>query len=282
MGEIQGRFPDLSLRQLCKWLRHRRSSVYERRKYKAEEARLTEQIKVMEQMKKIRREYRCWGFRLMHAYMCCQNMRVSWRRAYRLYRLAGLSLHHRPKKPRIKRVFQELLPPKQINEGWAMDFLSEWVIGPQQQSVRVINVVDERSRKDLWVEAAWSITANKLSDVLDKIIDQRGKPAYIRCDNGPEFISQHLKEWAERNKITLRFIQPGKPTQNGIIERLNGTLRTECLNLHWFNSLDEINDLLGKWFKTYNFDRPHSSLNYLTPHAFESQNQNLYFKMVPA
>lgn len=282
MGQIQEQFPHLSLRRLCTYLKHRRSSVYERRKYKAEEVRLAAQVALMEQMKKTRRVYRCWGFRLLYAYMCCQGIRMGKRRAYRLYCLAGLSLHRTPKKPRIKRIYQDLLPPKQINEGWAMDFLSEWVIGPYQQSVRIINVIDECSRKDLWVEAAWSITATKLSDVLDKIIDQRGQPAYIRCDNGPEFISEHLKTWAEEKGIDLRFIQPGKPTQNGIIERLNGTLLTECLNLHWFNSLDEINELLGMWFKTYNFDRPHSSLNYLTPHTYESQNQNLYYKVVAA
>lgn len=218
----------------------------------------------------------------MYAYLRQQETVISRRQAYRLYRLAGLSLHKKPKKPRIKRVFQDLLAPKHINEGWAMDFLSEWVIGPKQQSVRVVNVIDECSRKNLWVEAAQSINATKLSDVLDKIIALRGKPAYIRCDNGPEFISQHLREWASTQNIELRFIQPGKPTQNGLIERLNGTLRTECLNLHWFDSLEELNDYLGIWFKTYNFDRPHSALNYITPHAFETQNQNLYFRLVAA
>lgn len=88
--------------------------------------------------------------------------------------------------------------------------MSEWVIGEKQQSVRIINVVDECSRKDLWVEAAHSITAAKLLEVLDKIVGLRGKPRYIRCDNGPEFISAKLKEWAEENKIQIKFIQPGK------------------------------------------------------------------------
>ena len=108
----------------------------------------------------------------------------------------------------------------------------------------------------------------------------RGLPRYIRCDNGPEFISSKLKEWAA-DRVEIKFIQPGKPTQNGIIERLNGTVRKECMNLNWFYSLDEINDLLGQWYKTYNFDRPHSCLNYQTPVTFENLNQNLYFKMVP-
>jgi putative transposase len=110
----------------------------------------------------------------------------------------------------------------------------------------------------------------------------RGCPRYIRCDNGPEFISQTLQSWASTNNVELKFIQPGKPTQNGIIERLNGTARRECLNLNWFNSLEEVNELLGKWYKTYNFDRPHSSLKYKTPVAFEKSNTNLYFRMVPA
>lgn len=275
-------YAQLSFRLQCSWLRIRRSSIYQRGKYKAEVVRLQAHEDIIERMKKIRREYRYWGFRLMYAYLRQQETVISRRQAYRLYRLAGLSLHKKPKKPRIKRVFQDLLAPKHINEGWAMDFLSEWVIGPKQQSVRVVNVIDECSRKNLWVEAAQSINATKLSDVLDKIIALRGKPAYIRCDNGPEFISQHLREWASTQNIELRFIQPGKPTQNGLIERLNGTLRTECLNLHWFDSLEELNDYLGIWFKTYNFDRPHSSLNYITPHAFETQNQNLYLKTVAA
>lgn len=282
MGRIALQFAQLSTRRQCKWLGMRRSGVYARRHYKAEEARHQADTCVVALMRKTRQEHPCWGFRLIWAYLRGQKMRIGRRRAYRLYRSAALSLHRTPKKPRIKRVFQELLPPEQINQGWAMDFVSEWIIGPQQQSVRLINVVDERSRKDLWVEAAHSIKAVKLSETLDQIIQMRGQPTYIRCDNGPEFISEHLKAWAEDKNIELRFIQPGKPTQNGIIERLNGTLRSECLNLHWFQSLDELNERLGHWFKTYNFDRPHSSLNYLTPHEFELQNQNLYLKVVPA
>lgn len=232
-------------------------------------------------MRKVRRMNPAWGFRLILASLKNKGEKIGKRRAHRLYMQAKLSLHRNPKKPRIKRVFQELLPPDQINEGWAMDFLSEWVIGEKQQSIRIINVVDECSRKGLWVEAAHSINAAKLIEVLDKIVEMRGLPRYIRCDNGPEFISGKLKEWAA-NRVEIKFIQPGKPTQNGIIERLNGTVRKECLNLNWFHSLDEVNDLLGHWYKNYNFDRPHSSLKYQTPDSFENLNQNLYFRLAPA
>jgi putative transposase len=282
MGQIHAKIKGVSIRRMSSWLRLRRSGYYAKKESGNPKVAIRSAEYVVELMKKIRRMHRAWGFRLIFAYMRNQGERIGKKRAYRPYRQAKMSLHRNPKKPRIKRVFEQLLPPEKINEGWAMDFLSEWVIGEKQQSVRIINVVDECSRKALWVEAAHSITAAKLVEVLDKILDLRGKPRYVRCDNGPEFISAKLKEWAERNKIEIKFIQPGKPTQNGIIERLNGTVRNECLNLNWFHSLEEINDLLGQWYKAYNFDRPHSCLKYQTPHAFENLNQNLYFNVVAA
>ena len=281
MGLVCAKHVKLSKRRTCAWLRLRRSTIYELSKGGAGSVEVRSDACLLDMMKKVRRKQRAWGFRMIFAYLKNQGERIGKTRAHRLYQQAKLSLHRNPKKPRIKRAFQKLLPPEQINEGWAMDFLSEWVIGDKQQSVRIINVVDECSRKDLWVEAAHSITAAKLIETLDRIGETRGWPRYIRCDNGPEFISYMLKQWAEEKNIEIRFIQPGKPTQNGIVERLNGTMRTECLNLNWFYSLDEINQLLGQWYKTYNFDRPHSSLKYKTPVTFENLNQNLYFRMVP-
>jgi putative transposase len=277
MGRIGAKRKGLSKRRICSYLGFRRGVLYD--KYPDDNRWHSDEI-VVQMMKKVRQSNAAWGFRLIFAYLKSKGEIIGKRRSHRLYMQAKLSLHRNPKKPRLKRVFQKLLPPDQINEGWAMDFLSEWVIGEKQQSVRIINVVDECSRKDLWIEAAHNINAGKLIEVLDKIVEMRGLPRYIRCDNGPEFISAKLKEWAS-DKVEIKFIQPGKPTQNGIIERLNGTVRKECLNLNWFHSLDEVNDLLGNWYKNYNFDRPHSSLKYKTPVTFENLNQNLYFKMAP-
>lgn len=277
IGRISTWSKGLSKRRICSSLGIRRGVLYDKQvrvnSWHSEES-------IVQLMKKVRRANPTWGFRLLFAFLKNKGEKIGKRRAHGLYKDAKLSLHRNPKKPRLKRVFQELLPPDQINEGWAMDFLSEWVIGEKQQSVRITNVVDECSRKDLWIEAAHNINAAKLIDVLDKIVETRGLPRYIRCDNGPEFISSQLKEWAA-DRVEIKFIQPGKPTQNGIIERLNGTVRKECLNLNWFHSLDEVNELLGHWYKNYNFDRPHSCLKYQTPVAFENLNQNLYFKMVP-
>ncbi len=163
-----------------------------------------------------------------------------------------------------------------------MDFVSDWVVGPGQEKVRIINIMDECSRKALWTEAYPSISAKTLTEVLDQAVGWRGCPSYIRCDNGPEFISGKLEEWAGRNNVELKFIQPGKPSQNGLIERLNGTLRKECLNLEWFVSIPKLNEQLQKWWLEYNSLRPHSSIGYSTPDDFEKANQNLYFSAVAA
>ena len=105
---------------------------------------------------------------------------------------------------------------------------------------------------------------------------------YIRCDNGPEFISEKLKLWAGKHDIELKFIQPGKPSQNGLIECLNKTLRTECLNLSWFQSLEELNEEIQAWSQIYNLERPHKNLGNIAPDHYEIINQNLYFSAVAA
>lgn len=163
-----------------------------------------------------------------------------------------------------------------------MDFVSDWVVGPGQQPARVINVMDEGSRRALWTEAHTSISAKKVVAVLDRLVDERGRPQYIRCDNGPEFIAQRLKDWAEDRGMELRYIQPGKPSQNGLIERLNRTLRAECLNLYWFTSLRELNESIDEWMINYNFYRPHQNLGYKPPETYEKQRENLYFRPVAA
>lgn len=197
MGQIQTRHEGVSQCRVCRWLRLRRCSIYGQKVGKGPTSGVHTDASLLALMKKVRGAHQAWGFRLIFAHLKHKGEKVGKRRAYRLYVAAKMSLHGMPQKPRIKRVFDELLPPKQINEGWAMDFLSEWVIGPNQQSVRVINVVDECSRKDLWVEAAHSITAAKLTETLDQIGQMCGWPRYSRCDNGPEFISHTLQQWAE-------------------------------------------------------------------------------------
>lgn len=223
-----------------------------------------------------------WGFWMVFYYLRNEGFTWNHKLVYRIWKEEGLNLRKIPKRPKIRREYLDLIAPDAINEGWAMDFLSEWVVGQADQSVRVINIVDECSRRALWTEAHGSITGEVLTDILEKVVKWRGKPAYIRCDNGPEFIGEVLKKWAGSHNIELKYIQPGKPSQNGIVERLNGTLRTECLNLEWFPSLEYLNEKIQEWFMIYNEQRPHSSIKYKTPIQFEDKNRLLYFGLVAA
>jgi putative transposase len=223
-----------------------------------------------------------WGFWLVYHYLRGQGHGWNHKKVYRIWKEEGLHLRKVPKRSKIKRKHLNLLPPALINEGWSVDFLSDWVVGPGKHKVRIVNVMDECSRKALWTEAHESITAQKLTVILDEIVAWRGKPSYIRCDNGPEFISYLLEQWAEQNNVEIKYIQPGKPSQNGLIERLNGTLRTECLNLEWFTGMETLNERIQEWWHIYNSVRPHSSIAYRTPDQFEQENSNLYFRVVAA
>lgn len=268
-----------SMRRCSSVLGFRRQTYYERKKGKRPEE-LDRQIGDL--LKQVTKRFLTWGFWMVFHYLRRQGHPWNHKRVYRIWKAEELHLRIPPKRPRIKREYRDLLAPKRVNEGWAMDFLSDWVVGPNGQKVRIINILDECSRKALWTEAHANISAKTLIEVLDQVVEWRGCPAYIRCDNGPEFISSQLALWAEKNNVELRFIQPGKPSQNGIIERLNGTLRTECLNLEWFESIPKLNEHLQEWWQIYNTIRPHSSIGYLTPDEFEQQNQSLYFKLVAA
>jgi putative transposase len=268
-----------SIRQLSRVLGFRRQTYYRRKQGHRPEV---VDAQIVQLLREVIGTYLAWGFWMVFHYLRRQGYGWNHKKVYRIWKAEGLHLRKVPKRAKIKRIFQDLLAPEKINQGWAMDFLSDWVVGVEKQSVRLINIIDECSRKALWTEAHRSISAKKLTKILDQVIEWRGKPAYIRCDNGPEFISQELEKWAQQNQIELRFTQPGKPTQNGLIERLNGTLRTECLNLEWFENIDQLNDSLQQWWKVYNSIRPHSSIGYKTPDEFEKLNKNFYFQVVAA
>ena len=266
-----------SVRQCCGVLGFRRQTYYDRKQGHRPEALDAD---IAELLHEVTKRFVAWGFWMVFHFLRRQGHPWNHKRVYRIWKAEGLHLRLPPKRPKIRRQYQDLLAPGQINEGWAMDFVSDWVVGPGQQTVRIINIMDEYSRKALWTEAYSSISAKTLVEVLDKVVECRGVPAYIRCDNGPEFISARLEKWAGEHQVELKFIQPGKPSQNGLIERLNGTLRTECLNLEWFKSIPVLNEKIQEWSVIYNTIRPHSSIDYLTPDELEQINYRLYFKAV--
>jgi len=156
--------------------------------------------------------------------------------------------------------------PTQANERWSMDFVRD-TLG-DGRAFRSLTIVDDCTRESPAIEVDFSLPGERVVAVLDRLALTWGKPKAIVCDNGPEFASEALDEWAYRNDVTLDFIDPGKPTQNAFIESFNGTFREECLNESWFVSLADAQQTIEAWRVEYNTERPHSKLRDRTPREF--------------
>lgn len=205
-----------------------------------------------------------WGFGLCFLYLRnVKGYRWNHKRVYRLYRELELNLRIRPKR-RIKRDYPgDLDVPTAPNQVWSMDFMSDQLASGKP--LRTFNVLDDYNREGLGIEVDVSLPAARVIRALEQIIEWRGKPAALRCDNGPEYISQALVGWANQQRITLIYIQPGKPTQNAYIERFNRTARHEWLDLHEFTSVAHAQLLATQWLWHYNNERPNSAIGGVPP-----------------
>lgn len=159
------------------------------------------------------------------------------------------------------------------NKVWAMDFIADTMMDCRK--FRIFTLIDECTRESLALEIDTSLNGNRVARVLDQVIERRGRPEMIRCDNGSEFTGKALYEWSKRNGVLLYFIDPGKPTQNPYIESFHSRFRDEFLNENWFRSLNEVREAALGWQKHYNEARPHSSLNGLSPNVFAQQYAQL-------
>jgi putative transposase len=197
------------------------------------------------------------------------------KRIYRVYTSLKLNIRRRRKKRLPARVKQALYQPDAKNIVWSLDFMSDslW----DGRTFRLLNIVDDYNREVLHIEADTSLPTVRLIRALEYLQEFRGLPKMIRVDNGPEFISAKLDEWCRKHKITLVFIQPGKPMQNGYVERCNGSIRRELLNAFVFTSLREVREKAEEWRQDYNTERPHESLGYVTPEEYH-KIQILMFK----
>jgi len=185
------------------------------------------------------------------------------KRVYRVYTGLQLNIRRRFKKRLPARVKQALFQPQAINEVWSVDFMSDSLWNGRKY--RLLNIVDDYNRQVLAMEADLSLPALRVVRVLEYLKEFRGIPKMIRVDNGPEFISHTLDEWCRQHKISLTYIQPGKPMQNGYVERCNGSIRKELLNANVFYSLKEVREKIEEWMLDYNHHRPHEALDYRAP-----------------
>jgi putative transposase len=185
------------------------------------------------------------------------------KRVYRLYRELELNMRIKPKRRIVREKPATLAVPERINVCWSMDFMHDQL--HNARSYRLFNVIDDFNREGLGIEVDFSLPAARVIRSLDQIIEWRGKPECIRCDNGPEYISKLLAQWAERHNIKFLFIQPGNPQQNAYIERYNRTVRYDWLNQYLFSSITEVQEFATKWLWSYNNTRPNTAIGGITP-----------------
>jgi putative transposase len=248
-----------SERRVCGLIGIQRSSYYYRPKPKDDEA-------IRQRLRDLAFSRPRYGYRRLYILLRRESWQVNHKRVLRIYREEGLSVRSKKRKKRTARLRVVPAPPTRINERWSMDFVADQLATGQR--FRALTVIDHFSRECVLIEAGTSLPAAKVTEVLDKMIAQRGQPDVITTDNGTEFTSRHFDSWAHHRGIKLDFIAPGRPVQNCYIESFNGKFRDECLNENWFGSLATAKLAIEKWRLDYNKNRPHSSLDYLAPEQF--------------
>jgi putative transposase len=237
-------------------------------------------VKLRERLKELAQKRPRFGYRRLWVLLRRERIAVNHKRVHRLYREEGLQVRRRRRRKRISEVRNPLLAPSRPNERWSIDFMRD-TLG-DARAFRTFNVVDDLTRECPAIEVAKSIPGARVTRVLDQIASERGYPSRLVMDNGPEFISQALDEWAYRHGVELHFITPGRPVENAYIESFNGKFRDECLNEHWFSTLDDARRTIEDWRRDYNEERPHSALGGLPPREYAAQFANLRAPSAPS
>jgi putative transposase len=224
---------------------------------------------VIEALITIANQHPSYGFRKLYAYIRRSGKTWNHKRVYRVYKLLNLNKKRRTKRRIPARIKQPLQQQPDINMSWSMDFMSDSLVDGRKY--RTLNIIDDYNREALAIEIDTSISAGRVVRTLEQIISWRGKPRVIRMDNGPEYTSKDLEIWAVAEGVSLQHIQPGKPMQNGYIERFNGSYRREILDAYVFDSLDEVRLITEEWIEEYNNRRPHESLQDHTPNEWKNK-----------
>ena len=233
---------------------------------------------VVDSLQELAFKHPSYGFRKLFAYLRRSGKQWNHKKVYRVYKLLKLNKKRRGKRRVPARVKQPLQKQTRMNNSWSMDFMSDSLVGSRK--FRTFNVIDDCTREVLGIEIDTSLGSKRVIRTLNRIIEQRGVPKTIRTDNGPEFTSNEFELWCKELGIQLQFIQPGKPMQNGYVERFNRLYREAILDAYLFFDLDEVRHLTQEWMEEYNERRPHEGLNNLTPEEWKNMVQkNEYLQL---
>lgn len=239
--------------------------------------------KLAEELRTLAARHPRFGYRRAHALLRRAGQVVNHKRVWRVWREAGRGLPRRRRRRRLKP--SSATTPQQAtrpNEVWTYDFVHDACLTGRK--LKLLTVVDEFTRESLCVETRTSIKSQAVIQVLERLTEERVAPAYMRSDNGPEFIARQVKLWLGSKAIKTLYIEPGSPWQNAKGESFNGRLRDECLNMECFNNPQEAQVVTESWRKYYNEERPHSSLDYQTPlefrQGYEHQQRQLSIQRI--
>jgi len=252
----------ISLYRACRLLQLSRS-------VKAYNSRKKPDTVIAQSLRELAEQHKRYGFRKLFQLLKRRGIAVNHKRAYRIYCDLKLNLKCKPKKRLPVRVPLKLEQPVAANITWSLDYMSDSL--STGQKFRTVNVIDDFNREAIGIMANTALPAHRVTGYLDIIAAGRGYPKMLRFDNGPENISQTMHKWARKNAVELKYIEPGKPAQNGYIERFNRTYREEVLDMYLFKDVAEVQSITDSWLVEYNTLRPHHSLGYLTPHEWAAQ-----------
>lgn len=223
-----------------------------------------ENEKIADWLLRLTYNQRNWGFGLCFLHLRnVKGFKWNHKRVYRIYKELELNMRIKPKKRIVREKPKPLRVPLAPNEIWSMDFMHDQL--SDGRSFRLFNVLDDYNREGLGIEVDFSLPSIRVIRALEQIIEWRGKPKILRCDNGPEYISQTLLLWAKSQGISIEHIQPGKPQQNAYIERYNRTVRYDWLAHTLFESVEEVQDYATRWLWVYNNERPNMAIGGITP-----------------